>query len=161
MGAAFVAGSGACGHPQQRPGTVAGGLPRWQGGGFPQHSPLSILPQVTALVRSKGLRTIGIGDGANDVGMIQEADIGVGISGLEGRQAVMASDFAIAQFRFLEILMLVHGRWCYKRISRMVNFFFYKNLVFGLTLFYFNGFSFFSGGLTYDEVRNFLAFLFL
>lgn len=116
---------------------------------------------MTALVRSKGLRTIGIGDGANDVGMIQEADIGVGISGLEGRQAVMASDFAIAQFRFLEILMLVHGRWCYKRISRMVNFFFYKNLVFGLTLFYFNGFSFFSGGLTYDEVRNFLAFLFL
>lgn len=83
--------------------------------------------------------------------MIQEADIGVGISGLEGRQAVMASDFAIGQFRFLQSLVLVHGRWCYKRIARMVNFFFYKNIVFGMTLFYFNGCSFFSGGLTYDE----------
>ena len=51
---------------------------------------------------------------------------GVGISGQEGTQAVMAADFAIAQFRFLTPLLLVHGRWSYKRISRMICFFFYK-----------------------------------
>ena len=51
---------------------------------------------------------------------------GVGISGQEGMQAVMAADFAIAQFRFLTPLLLVHGRWSYKRIARMINFFFYK-----------------------------------
>eukprot|EP00959_Pyramimonas_sp_CCMP1952_P437318 9156260-Pyramimonas_sp.AAC.1 len=52
--------------------------------------------------------------------MIQAAHVGVGISGQEGRQAVMSSDFAIAQFRFLERLLLDHGRWSYKRIGRMV-----------------------------------------
>ena len=67
-----------------------------------------------------GRRTLAIGDGANDVAMIQAAHVGVGISGQEGRQAVMSSDFAIAQFRFLERLLIDHGRWCYKRIGRMV-----------------------------------------
>ena len=51
---------------------------------------------------------------------------GIGISGKEGTQAVMASDYALAQFRFLTPLLLVHGRWNYKRIARMVNFFVYK-----------------------------------
>ncbi|KAL8098792.1 hypothetical protein AgCh_031494 [Apium graveolens] len=75
---------------------------------------------VTRLVKQgTGKTTLAIGDGANDVGMIQEADIGVGISGVEGMQAVMASDFAIAQFRFLERLLVVHGHWCYKRIAQM------------------------------------------
>lgn len=71
---------------------------------------------VTKLCGDMGLRTLAIGDGANDVQMIRQAQVGVGISGFEGRQAVMASDFAIAQFRFLETLLLVHGRWCYKRV---------------------------------------------
>ncbi len=53
--------------------------------------------------------TLAIGDGANDVGMIQRAQVGVGISGKEGLQAVNAADFAIAQFRFLRRLLLVHG----------------------------------------------------
>lgn len=51
--------------------------------------------------------------------MIQAAHVGVGISGQEGMQAVMASDFAIAQFRFLTDLLLVHGRWSYLRISKV------------------------------------------
>ena len=59
------------------------------------------------------------------------ADVGVGISGLEGQQAVMASDFAIAQFRFLDRLLLHHGRLSYKRFARMVTFFFYKNIIIG------------------------------
>ncbi|KAK6911919.1 P-type ATPase, C-terminal [Dillenia turbinata] len=107
---------------------------------------------VTRLVKEgTGKTTLAIGDGANDVGMIQEADIGVGISGVEGMQAIMASDFAIAQFRFLERLLVVHGHWCYKRIAQMICYFFYKNIAFGLTLFYFEAFASFSGQSIYDD----------
>ena len=63
--------------------------------------------------------TLAIGDGANDVNMIQAADVGVGISGEEGLQAVNSSDFAIAQFRFLKRLLLVHGHWSYARNGNM------------------------------------------
>ena len=57
--------------------------------------------------------------------MIQEAKVGVGISGHEGMQAVNASDFAIAQFRFLRRLLLVHGRWNYRRSAMLILFLFY------------------------------------
>ncbi|WOK96998.1 putative phospholipid-transporting ATPase 7 isoform X2 [Canna indica] len=107
---------------------------------------------VTRLVKEgTGKVTLGIGDGANDVGMIQEADIGVGISGVEGMQAVMASDFSISQFRFLERLLVVHGHWCYKRIASMICYFFYKNIAFGLTIFYFEAYTGFSGQAIYDD----------
>ncbi|KAL7100149.1 hypothetical protein ACP275_09G129600 [Erythranthe tilingii] len=107
---------------------------------------------VTRLVKEgTGKITLAIGDGANDVGMIQEADIGVGISGCEGMQAVMASDFAIAEFQFLERLLVVHGHWCYKRIAQMICYFFYKNIAFGLTIFYFEAFAGFSGQSVYDD----------
>ena len=106
---------------------------------------------VTLLVKSRKLTTLAIGDGANDVGMIQAADIGVGISGQEGMQAVMAADFAIAQFRYLERLLLVHGRYNYKRIARMVGYFFYKNTLFGFTLFWFNLFCFSSGQIFFNQ----------
>ncbi|KAJ4770396.1 Phospholipid-transporting ATPase [Rhynchospora pubera] len=107
---------------------------------------------VTRLVK-EGTRkvTLGIGDGANDVGMLQEADIGVGISGAEGMQAVMASDIAIAQFRFLERLLLVHGHWCYRRISSMICYFFYKNITFGVTLFLYEAHTSFSGQPAYND----------
>ncbi|XP_040970181.1 probable phospholipid-transporting ATPase 8 isoform X3 [Gossypium hirsutum] len=108
--------------------------------------------QITRLVKSvTGRTTLAIGDGANDVGMLQEADIGVGISGVEGMQAVMASDFAIAQFRFLERLLLVHGHWCYRRISMMICYFFYKNITFGFTLFWFEAYTYFSGQPAYND----------
>lgn len=74
-------------------------------------------------------KTYILGDGANDVSMIQRADIGIGISGKEGMQAVMASDFAISKFKYLEKLLLVHGHWCYDRLARMILYFFYKNAV--------------------------------
>ncbi|KAI9887929.1 MAG: hypothetical protein M1823_000318 [Watsoniomyces obsoletus] len=81
--------------------------------------------------------TLSIGDGANDVAMIQQADVGVGIAGEEGRQAVMSSDFAIGQFRFLQRLVLVHGRWSYRRLAETIANFFYKNIVWTFTLFWF------------------------
>jgi len=74
--------------------------------------------------------------GANDVSMIQTAGIGVGILGEEGRQAVMSSDFAVSQFRFLGRLLLVHGHWNYQRIAYMVLYNLYKNAVFVLLLFW-------------------------
>lgn len=63
--------------------------------------------------------TLAIGDGANDVAMIQEANVGVGLYGLEGSQAAMSADYAFGQFRFLTRLLLVHGRWSYVRIADM------------------------------------------
>lgn len=70
--------------------------------------------------------TLSIGDGANDVAMIQEANIGCGLFGLEGSQAAMSADYAFGQFRFLTKLLLVHGRWSYYRIAEMHSNFFYK-----------------------------------
>lgn len=107
---------------------------------------------VTRMVKlGKGKITLAIGDGANDVGMLQEADIGVGISGVEGMQAAMSSDVAISQFRFLERLLLVHGHWCYRRIAMMICYFFYKNIAFGFTLFWYEAYASFSGQPAYND----------
>ena len=90
----------------------------------------SVQAQVVQLVKTKlNAMTLGIGDGANDVSMIQMSDVGVGISGREGMQAVIASDFAMGRFHFLEKLLLVHGHWCYSRLARLTLYFFYKNVV--------------------------------
>lgn len=96
--------------------------------------------------------TLAIGDGANDVSMINMADVGVGISGQEGMQAVMASDFAIARFHFLEKLLLVHGHWCYNRLARFSAFMFYKSLMSTMTLFWFNLYSGYSGSTHIDSL---------
>ncbi|GAV73284.1 E1-E2_ATPase domain-containing protein/HAD domain-containing protein [Cephalotus follicularis] len=107
---------------------------------------------VTRLVKiGTGKTTLGIGDGANDVGMLQEADIGIGISGAEGMQAVMSSDVAIAQFRYLERLLLVHGHWCYRRLTSMICYFFFKNIAFGFTLFLYEAYASFSGQPAYND----------
>lgn len=107
--------------------------------------------QVVKLVRT-GLQvmTLAIGDGANDVAMIQAANVGVGIAGEEGRQAVMSSDYAIGQFRFLTRLLLVHGRWSYKRLAEMIPCFFYKNVVFTLTCFWYGIYNNFDGSYLYE-----------
>ena len=86
--------------------------------------------EVTKLVKDTGSITLAIGDGANDAGMIQSAHVGVGISGREGRAAVLASDFALAQFRFLSRLLLVHGRWSFLRNREVVLYAFYKNIAY-------------------------------
>lgn len=82
-------------------------------------------------------RTLAIGDGANDVSMIQTADVGIGVYGREGTQAVMAADFAIARFSMLTRLLLVHGHWCYDRLSRMILYFFYKNATYVFLIFWY------------------------
>jgi phospholipid-translocating ATPase len=109
-------------------------------------SPLQKAMVVKLVREGLGAMCLAIGDGANDVSMIQEADIGIGISGKEGLQAVMASDYAISQFRFLSKLLLVHGRWAYVRSSELVLNYFYKNIVWLFILFwhqFFNGYFFF------------------
>ncbi|GMM27567.1 hypothetical protein DAMA08_002830 [Martiniozyma asiatica (nom. inval.)] len=94
--------------------------------------------------------TLAIGDGANDVSMIQAANVGVGIAGEEGRQAAMSSDYAIGQFRFLNRLLLVHGRWSYLRLSEMIPCFFYKNVIFVMPLFWYGIFTSFDGTYLYE-----------
>ncbi|KAK7455126.1 hypothetical protein VKT23_010997 [Stygiomarasmius scandens] len=92
-------------------------------------SPLQKALVVKMVKNGLGAMTLAIGDGANDVSMIQAADVGVGIAGEEGLQAVNSSDYAIAQFRFLKRLILVHGHWSYARNANMILNFFYKNIV--------------------------------
>uniref|UniRef100_A0A8C5U125 Phospholipid-transporting ATPase n=1 Tax=Malurus cyaneus samueli TaxID=2593467 RepID=A0A8C5U125_9PASS len=108
--------------------------------------------QVVELVKKyKKAVTLAIGDGANDVSMIKTAHIGVGISGQEGMQAVLSSDFSFAQFRYLQRLLLVHGRWSYIRMCKFLKYFFYKNFAFTLVHFWYGFFSGFSAQTVYDE----------
>ncbi|XP_076854970.1 phospholipid-transporting ATPase ID [Brachyhypopomus gauderio] len=108
--------------------------------------------QVVELVKKyKQAVTLAIGDGANDVSMIKAAHIGVGISGQEGMQAVLASDFSFAQFRYLQRLLLVHGRWSYLRMCKFLRYFFYKNFTFTFVHFWFAFFCGFSAQTVYDE----------
>lgn len=100
---------------------------------------------IVSLVKKRSRElTLAVGDGANDVSMLQMADVGVGISGQEGRQAVMASDFAIAQFRYLGHLLLVHGHWNYQRVAYMILYNFYRNAVFVSMLFWFTFYTAYS-----------------
>ncbi|CAH8531664.1 unnamed protein product [Schistosoma bovis] len=109
--------------------------------------------QLVKLVRQsiKDAVTLAIGDGANDVGMIQAAHVGVGISGMEGRQAACASDYAIAQFRFLNKLLLVHGAWNYNRLTKLILYSFYKNVCLYLIQFWFAILSGFSGQIVFER----------
>uniref|UniRef100_A0A8V0Y0Z9 Phospholipid-transporting ATPase n=1 Tax=Gallus gallus TaxID=9031 RepID=A0A8V0Y0Z9_CHICK len=108
--------------------------------------------KVVELVKKyKKAVTLAIGDGANDVSMIKTAHIGVGISGQEGMQAVLSSDFSFAQFRYLQRLLLVHGRWSYIRMCKFLKYFFYKNFAFTLVHFWYGFFSGFSAQTVYDQ----------
>lgn len=119
--------------------------------------------EIVELVRryDKDKITLAIGDGANDVGMIQAAHVGVGIVGLEGREAKLASDFSIGQFRFLGRLMLVHGRWSYKRLSKMALYIIYKNALLVMTELYWATFTGYSGQPLLDPMMAGLYNLFI
>ena len=94
--------------------------------------------------------TLAIGDGANDVNMILQAHVGVGILGKEGQQAARSADYAIGQFKFLKPLMFVHGREAYRRNSLLVLYNFYKNVLYITVQYYFGFFSAFSGQPLYE-----------
>ncbi|KAH9927393.1 phospholipid-translocating P-type ATPase, partial [Amylocystis lapponica] len=114
-------------------------------------SPLQKALVVKLVKKNQKAILLAIGDGANDVSMIQAAHVGVGISGVEGLQAARSSDVAISQFRFLKKLLLVHGSWSYQRLSKLLLYSFYKNIVLYMTQFWFSFFNNFSGQVAYES----------
>ena len=99
-------------------------------------------------------RLLAIGDGANDVAMIQAADIGVGLLGKEGRQAANNADFAFSRFRSLTRLLLVHGTLADYRLARLIKYSFWKNIAFAAMFFCFQFFNGFSGQALLDGVTS-------
>ncbi|ETV75531.1 hypothetical protein, variant 1 [Aphanomyces astaci] len=112
--------------------------------------------QVVQLVREhvSSMVTLAIGDGANDVSMIQAAHLGIGICGHEGTAAVRASDYSIAQFRFVAKLLFVHGAWAYHRVCKFILFYFYKNMVVVFTEYWFAWSSGFSGQIFFPDMLS-------
>ncbi|KAF2434018.1 phospholipid-translocating P-type ATPase [Tothia fuscella] len=101
--------------------------------------------------RVKKSVTLAIGDGANDIAMIQEAHVGIGITGKEGLQAARTSDYSIAQWRFLTKLLLVHGRWNYNRICKYIVGTFWKEIVFYLTQALYQRYTGYTGTSLYES----------
>ena len=98
--------------------------------------------------------TLSIGDGANDVNMINEADIGIGIFGNEGGQAARASDYSIGKFCFLKRLLFVYGRECYRKNTYAIIYVLWKNTIYCFPLLIFAFYSYFSGYLFYDSFMD-------
>jgi phospholipid-translocating ATPase len=107
--------------------------------------------RIVALAKERKRLTLAIGDGGNDVGMIQEAHVGVGIAGREGLQAARAADYAVGRFKFLGKLLLVHGRYAYKRTSWIAQYAFYKSMVICVLQIAFGFVSAFSGSSLFDS----------
>ena len=95
--------------------------------------------------------TLAIGDGCNDVAMLTEANIGVGIFGEEGVTAAQSGDFAIGEFKFLGRLLFFHGRIDFDRIKNMVNYFLYKNFIFTFSQIFFSIYNLSSGQTIIDD----------
>uniref|UniRef100_A0A1A9V9K6 Phospholipid-transporting ATPase n=1 Tax=Glossina austeni TaxID=7395 RepID=A0A1A9V9K6_GLOAU len=114
-------------------------------------SPIQKAEIVEMITTSTKAVTLAIGDGANDVAMIQKANVGVGISGVEGLQASCASDYSIAQFRFLKRLLLVHGAWNYRRITKLILYSFYKNVCLYVIELWFAIYSGWSGQILFER----------
>ncbi|XP_013098646.2 phospholipid-transporting ATPase IF isoform X1 [Stomoxys calcitrans] len=110
--------------------------------------------EVVSLIKTapQNFNTAAIGDGANDVSMIQEAHVGIGIMGKEGRQAARCADFAFAKFCMLKRLLLVHGHYHTTRLSLLVLYFFYKNIFFMGIMFLFQFHTLFSSSSVYDSL---------
>ncbi|KAI0777467.1 phospholipid-translocating P-type ATPase [Trametes elegans] len=113
-------------------------------------SPAQKAMVVNLVKEGRNAMTLSIGDGANDVAMIQEANIGCGLLGHEGSQAAMSADYAFGQFRFLTKLLLVHGRWSYQRIADMHANFFYKNVIWTFAMFWFMIYNSFDATYLYQ-----------
>uniref|UniRef100_A0A665WIY7 Phospholipid-transporting ATPase n=1 Tax=Echeneis naucrates TaxID=173247 RepID=A0A665WIY7_ECHNA len=114
-------------------------------------SPLQKSEVVEMVKKQVKVITLAIGDGANDVGMIQTAHVGVGISGNEGLQAANSSDYSIAQFKYLKNLLLVHGAWNYNRVAKCILYCFYKNIVLYIIEIWFAFVNGFSGQILFER----------
>uniref|UniRef100_A0A7M4EQN1 Phospholipid-transporting ATPase n=1 Tax=Crocodylus porosus TaxID=8502 RepID=A0A7M4EQN1_CROPO len=114
-------------------------------------SPLQKSEVVEMVKKQVKVVTLAIGDGANDVSMIQTAHVGVGISGNEGLQAANSSDYSIAQFKYLKNLLLVHGAWNYNRIAKCILYCFYKNIVLYIIEIWFAFVNGFSGQILFER----------
>ncbi|VAH31578.1 unnamed protein product [Triticum turgidum subsp. durum] len=110
---------------------------------------------LVGILKSSGSLTLAIGDGGNDVRMIQEANIGVGISGREGLQAARAADYSIGKFKFLRRLILVHGRYSYNRTAFISQYSFYKSLLICFIQILFS----FSSGLSGTSIFNSISLM--
>ncbi|XP_075225291.1 putative phospholipid-transporting ATPase IIB isoform X2 [Lycorma delicatula] len=116
-------------------------------------SPTQKAKVVCLIQEHTGKRTAAVGDGGNDVSMIQAADTGIGIAGLEGKQASLAADFSITQFAHLARLLLVHGRYSYKRSASLSQFVIHRGLIISTmqavfcTVFYFASVPLYQGFL--------------
>uniref|UniRef100_A0A0K0DN76 Phospholipid-transporting ATPase n=1 Tax=Angiostrongylus cantonensis TaxID=6313 RepID=A0A0K0DN76_ANGCA len=108
--------------------------------------------EVVEMVQSLGNHVVmAVGDGANDVAMIQAANVGVGISGEEGLQASSASDYAIPRFHFLRRLLLVHGALNHDRSVKVILYSFYKNICLYIIELWFAIFSAWSGQTIFER----------
>ncbi|XP_044018116.1 probable phospholipid-transporting ATPase IA isoform X3 [Aphidius gifuensis] len=114
-------------------------------------SPMQKAEVVDLVTTNTNAVTLAIGDGANDVAMIQKAHIGVGISGVEGLQAACASDYSIAQFCYLKRLLFVHGSWNYSRMSKLILYSFYKNICLYVIELWFAIYSGWSGQILFER----------
>ncbi|KRZ75270.1 putative phospholipid-transporting ATPase IA [Trichinella papuae] len=114
-------------------------------------TPMQKAEVVDLVKQSVGAITLAIGDGANDVAMIQAAHVGVGISGVEGLQAACASDYTIAQFRFLSRLLFVHGAWSFHRMAKLILYSFHKNICLYIIELWFAVLSAWSGQTLFER----------
>ncbi|XP_059088985.1 probable phospholipid-transporting ATPase IA isoform X3 [Tigriopus californicus] len=114
-------------------------------------SPSQKAEVVDLVTKFTGEVSLAIGDGANDVAMIQKANVGVGISGNEGLQAANSSDFAIAQFRFITRLLFVHGSWNYTRVSKVILYSFYKNICLYVIELWYALYNYWSGQVLFER----------
>ncbi|XP_038070478.1 probable phospholipid-transporting ATPase IIB [Patiria miniata] len=127
-------------------------------------SPTQKADIVELLKTHTGKRTCAIGDGGNDVSMIQAANAGVGLEGKEGRQASLAADFSLTQFRYVGRLLLVHGRNSYKRSGALSHFVMHRGLIISVmqaifsSIFYFSSVALYQGVLTVGYVTAYTMF---
>lgn len=113
---------------------------------------------VTLIKKYTGKRVCAIGDGGNDVSMIQAADVGVGIVGKEGKQASLAADFSVTQFRHITRLMMWHGRNNYKRSAKLSQFIIHRGLIISVIQAVFSAIFFFAPIALYQVGEMFRFF---
>lgn len=111
--------------------------------------------------KETGAVCLGIGDGGNDVIMIQNSDVGVGIIGKEGQQAARAADYVISEFKYLKRLMMIHGVNSLSRSWTIGNYSFFKSMIFCLIQTSYSFYSSFSGVSLFNSLQVTLYNVFL